>query len=136
MLQDPDQDVRRMASWAVGKMAQNKLPGDYPLEPLQGLTKDPDPEVRENAAWAIGEMAGLHIGDASSIDFLNDLLQEDDPELKGMAAWSLGRMADKMYLGNRSSLALLKNLENDASVYVQKSAVFALERLAKLGLIP
>ena len=125
-----------MASWAVGKMAQNKLPGDYPLRSLQELTRDSDPEVRENAAWAIGEVAGLHIGDASSIPFLNDLLNDDNPELKGMAAWSLGRMADKMYLGNRSSLAPLKKLEGDASVYVQKSAVFALERLAKLGLVP
>lgn len=134
-LQNPDVGTRKQASWAIGKMAQNKLPGDYPLEIMERLTEDPDPEVRENAAWAIGEIGGVHIGREGSISFLNHLLEDESFEVRAMAAWSIGRLAEKMFLGNVSSLAPLQAMREDRSELVCKSASFALERLAKIGII-
>jgi HEAT repeat protein len=134
-LQYQDVETRRQASWAIGKMAQNKLPGDYSLDLMESLTKDPDPEVRENAAWAIGEISGVQMGREGSIAFLNALLEDESFEIRGMAAWSIGRLAEKLFLGNVSSLALLQRMRQDRSEFVRKSASFALERLAKIGII-
>lgn len=134
-LEDPDVGTRKQASWAIGKMAQNKLPGDYPLEVMERLTEDMDPEVRENAAWAIGEISGVHMGREASITFLNHLLEDESFEVRAMAAWSIGRLAEKMFLGNVSSLAPLKAMREDRSELVRKSATFALDRLAKIGII-
>jgi HEAT repeat protein len=134
-LLNSDVETRRQASWAIGKMAQNKLPGDYSLDAMERLIKDPDQEVRENAAWAIGEIAGVHMGREGSIAFLNELLGDESFEIRGMAAWSIGRLAEKMFLGNVSSLALLERTREDKSEFVRKSASFALERLAKIGII-
>ena len=135
-LQNADVETRRQASWAIGKMAQNKLPGDYSLDLMEDLTKDSDPEVRENAAWAIGEISGVQMGREGSIAFLNCLLEDESFEIRGMAAWSIGRLAEKMFLGNVSSLAPLARMREDGSEFVRKSASFALERLAKIGIIP
>jgi vesicle coat complex subunit len=135
-LHDDDAETRRQASWAVGKMAQNKLPGDYSLEIMERLTSDPDPEVRENAAWAIGEISGVQMGREGSIPFLNRLLADESFEIRSMAAWSIGRLAEKLFLGNVSSLAPLVKLRDDKSELVRKSARFALERLGKIGIIP
>jgi vesicle coat complex subunit len=135
-MQSPDVETRRQASWAIGKMAQNKLPGDYSLEIMERLTQDEDPEVRENAAWAIGEIAGVQMGRERSITFLDRLLEDESFEIRGMAAWAIGRLADKLFLGNRSSLAPLMKMGEDKSEFVRKSAIFALERLAKIGIIP
>lgn len=128
-------ETRRQASWAIGKMAQNKLTGDYSLNVMERLTKDPDPEVRENAAWAIGEMSGVRVGREGSIPFLDRLLEDESFEIRGMAAWSIGRLAEKMFLGNMSSLAPLASMREDRNELVRKSATFALERLAKIGII-
>jgi HEAT repeat protein len=135
-LQNADVETRKQASWAIGKMAQNKLPGDYSLDLMELLTSDPDPEVKENAAWAIGEIAGVQIGRERSIAFLNLLLADESFEVKGMAAWGIGRLADKLFLGNTSSLTPLVKMAEDQSEFVRKSARFALERLAKIGIIP
>ena len=135
-LQYEDVETRRQGSWAIGKMAQNKIPGDYSLDLMESLTKDPDPEVRENAAWAIGEISGVQMGREGSIAFLNDLLEDESFEIRGMAAWSIGRLAEKLFLGNVSSLAPLARMRQDRSEFVRKSATFALERLAKIGIIP
>jgi HEAT repeat protein len=134
-LQNADVETRRQASWAIGKMAQNKLPGDYSLDLMERLTQDPDEEVRENAAWAIGEIAGVQMGRETSIAFLNRLLEDESFEVRGMAAWSIGRLAEKLFLGNVSSLAPLVKLREDKSEVVRKSAAFALDRLAKIGII-
>jgi HEAT repeat protein len=128
-------ETRRQASWAIGKMAQNKIPGDYSLDIMEHLTLDPDAEVRENAAWAIGEIAGVQMGREGSIAFLNLLLEDESFEIRGMASWSLGRLAEKLFLGNMSSLAPLVRLGDDKSELVRKSATFALERLAKIGIM-
>jgi vesicle coat complex subunit len=135
-LHDPEVETRRQASWAIGKMAQNKLPGDYSLAEMERLTEDSDPEVRENAAWALGEMAGVQMGRERSIAFLDRLLEDESFEIRGMAAWAIGRLAEKLFLGNSSSLAPLLKLGDDKSEFVRKSATFALERLAKIGIIP
>jgi HEAT repeat protein len=135
-LHHPAAETRRQASWVIGKMAQNKIPGDYSLDIMEHLTLDPDAEVRENAAWAIGEIAGVQIGREGSITFLNRLLEDESFEIRGMAGWSIGRLAEKLFLGNTNSLALLVRLRDDRSELVRKSATFALERLAKIGIIP
>lgn len=135
-LESADVETRRQASWAIGKMAQNKLPGDYSLEIMEQLTQDPDGEVRENAAWAIGEIAGVQMGREGSISFLNRLLVDESFEIRGMAGWSIGRLAEKLFLGNLSSLAPLMRMRDDKSEFMRKSATFALERLAKIGIIP
>jgi HEAT repeat protein len=134
-LQSADVETRRQASWAIGKMAQNKLTGDYSLDLIENLTKDPDLEVRENAAWAIGEISGVQMGREGSIACLNSLLEDESFEIRGMAAWSIGRLAEKMFLGNVSSLAPLVRMREDGSDFARKSASFALQRLAKIGII-
>lgn len=134
--QSADVETRRQASWAIGKMGQNKIPGDYPLDLVERLTLDTDAEVRENAAWAIGEIAGVQLGREQSIQFLDRLLVDESFEIRGMAAWSIGRLAEKLFLGNMSSLSHLIKMRDDKSEFVRKSANFALERLAKIGIIP
>ena len=125
---------RRMASWALGKMAQNKAQGTYPVAALVNLLSDEDEEVRENAAWTLGELTGLGIGDESEIRSLNLLLDDPWPLVRGMAAWTLGRLAERLNIGHYSSLPMLRRMLEDGSLQVRKSAIYALERLIAMGI--
>lgn len=134
LLSHHDTEVRRSASWCIGKLAQNKVAADYPFEALISATRDSDEEVRENAAWALGELTSLKRGDEKVIGPLNSLLDDESPETRGMAAWALGRYAERLGMGERSSLELLEQLADDGNPFVRKSAVWALERIANLGM--
>lgn len=125
---------RRLASWAVGKLAQNKVKGTYPMARLIGLLMDSDEEVRENGAWALGELAGLGIGEEVEVRSLNILLEDPIPQVRGMAAWTLGRLAERMSVGHSSSIPLLRKMLEDGSLTARKSAIYALERLTNLGI--
>ncbi len=127
-----DDQVRRDASWCIGKLALMKLGDARSVDRLIMLTTDLDPEVRANAAWALGELAGLQIGDSLSIEALNILLTDDDREAKGMAAWALGRMAEKMRVTSPSSIPLLRSLLQEKSEYLRKGAQWSLERIERL----
>ena len=132
-LKDSEPEVRRKASWTVGKLAQNKEDACWPLELLNVLLHDDDPEVRENAAWAIGELAGMRIGVLSSIGHLDLLLGDANVTVRGMAAWALGRLAERIGLGYSTSVEPLKTLLEDRSVLVRESAAYALDRLRGIG---
>lgn len=127
-----DDQVRRDASWCIGKLALMKIGDPRSVEALLSLTTDLDPEVRSNAAWALGELAGQNIGDTISIEALNILLTDPDKETKGMAAWALGRMADKMRVTSPSSVPLLKVMLLEKSEYLRKGAEWALERIERI----
>jgi len=127
-----DLQVRRDASWCIGKLALMKLGDPRSVDSLIMLTADRDSEVRSNAAWALGELAGMQIGDTISIEALNILLTDEDRETKGMAAWALGRMADKMRVTSPSSVPLLRALLMEKSEYLRKGALWSLERIERL----
>ena len=132
LLHHENAEVRKKAIWLIGKLAQNKVPGEYPVSYVLGLMEDEDEESRENAAWAVGEMAALQIGGEQEAEKLNSLLKDDSSQVRGMAAWALGRLAERASVALRSSESLLRQLLQDKSVYVCKSASWALERLEPL----
>ena len=132
LLHDDDVDIRGPATWSVGKLAQNKVAGDFPLGELIALLSDRDAEVRENAAWALGELAGTRVGKEEAIEGLNVLMNDDSPHVRGMAIWALGRMAERMQLARRSSVPRLEALLKDKSLYVSKGAEWTLERIRAL----
>ena len=134
LLSAEDPVERRMASWAVGKMAQNKVRGEYPLVRLIELLTDEDEEVRENAAWALGELTSLGVGGENEIRSLNLLLEDPHPQVRGMAAWTLGRLAERLGIGHFSSIPPLRMMLQDHSLNARKSAIYALERLTALGI--
>jgi len=132
LLHHENAEVRKKAIWLVGKLAQNKVQGEYPVSSVLGLMEDEDEESRENAAWAVGEMAALKIGSEQEAEKLNSLLKDEFSQVRGMAAWALGRLAERDSVALRSSESLLRQLLQDKSVYVSKSASWALERLEPL----
>lgn len=125
---------RRMSSWALGKLAQNKVQGTYPMAALVALLTDEDEEVRENAAWTLGELTSLGVGGESEIRSLNLLLEDPWPQVRGMAAWTLGRLAERLSIGHYSSVPLLRRMLEDNSLNARKSAIYALERLTAMGI--
>ncbi|MCG7841530.1 MAG: HEAT repeat domain-containing protein [Methanomassiliicoccales archaeon] len=127
-----DDQVRRDASWCLGKLALMKLGDPRSIEALVPLAMDQDMEVRENAAWALGELTGLGIGDTITIEALNILLTDPEKQVQGMAAWALGRMADKMRVTSPSSVPLLKIMLQDKSEFLRKGAEWSLERIERL----
>jgi len=135
LLTSKDPVERRMASWAVGKLAQNKVRGgEYPLNALIDLLMDDDEEVRENAAWGLGELTSLGIGRESEIRSLNVLLEDPYSQVRGMSAWTIGRLAERLGVGHYSSIPPLRRILEDNSLNVRKSAIYALERLMALGI--
>ena len=132
LLHDDDVNVRRSVTWSVGKLAQNKVAGDFPLDELITLLSDRDAEVRENAAWALGELAGMGAGRGEAIERLNALMDDASAHVRGMAIWALGRMAERMHLAHRSSVPRLEALLKDKSLYVSKGAEWTLERIRAL----
>jgi len=127
-----DVQVRRDASWCLGKLAMMKLGDQRSVETLVPLALDEDPEVRENAVWTLGELAGIGIGDTISIEALNILLTDPEKEVKGMAAWALGRMAERMRITSPYSVALLREMLLDDSEFIRKGAQWSLERIERL----
>jgi len=127
-----DLQVRRDASWCIGKLALMKLGDPRSLGALLPLAVDPDIEVRENAVWALGELTGLGIGDIITIEALNILLTDPEKQVRGMAAWALGRMAEKMRVTSPSSVPLLKVMLLEKSEFLRKGAEWSLERIERL----
>ena len=127
-----DDQVRRDASWCIGKLALLKLGDPRSVERLIALTADQDEEVRSNAAWALGELAGLRIGDTASIEALNALLTDEHREVRGMAAWALGRMAERMRITSPTSIPLLQAMRREGSEYLRKGAEWSLERIERI----
>ena len=74
----------------------------------------------------IGEVAGAGIGDERSVSAVNTLMKDADNGVRAMAAWAAGRLRSKLGLENDEMLALLKELLDDRSNLVQRSAEFAL----------
>ncbi|MHA1232913.1 MAG: HEAT repeat domain-containing protein [Candidatus Helarchaeota archaeon] len=71
-LKDPDDEIRAMATWAIGKVQDKSS-----YEPLLDILKnDPNPAVRSNAAWAIKKLNILN-----SIKPLKELYQKEDDEM-------------------------------------------------------
>jgi HEAT repeat protein len=127
-----DEEIRRAASWNVGKMAQNRSIAHMDIGPLLAAMKDVDAEVRENAAWALGELAGMNVGGMESLPLLIDLLGDEETQTRGMAAWALGRLAERMGLADETSVGRLQSLRTDRSQYVSKTADWTLERILPL----
>lgn len=129
LLNDDDVDIRRLATWGLGRLALAKVGDPSSIADLNLILADADPETRENATWALGEMAGFGIGHRSSIPGLNALLSDGSAEVRGMAAWAIGRMAERMGSKDEESVILLKRLAEDESQNVRKAASLALRAL-------
>ncbi len=128
-LGDSDPSVRRLASWLIGKSAQNKLAGQYPVARLRAALSDADDEVRENSAWAFGEMAGVGIGDKALLMEISNLFSDDAALVRGMAAWAVGRYAEKLGIVVPLLVEALKGMRTDESPMVCSSAKWALEQI-------
>lgn len=128
-LLENDLDIRRKASWALGKTAQVKVGSESSIEPLTALLDDEDEEVRENAAWAIGELAGMGMGSSDSVPLLISLLGDESPQVRSMAVWTLGRLAGRAGINPPGTREALVVLLEDRSQLVRKSASWALERM-------
>jgi HEAT repeat protein len=126
---DADVEVRRKATWALGRLALGKKGAGGSLEALIRALDDVDEEVRENSAWALGELAGVGIGTSDAIPQLNLLLSDDSRQVMGMATWALGRLAERLGLCDLSSIVPLQGLAKDPSVYISKGADWALQRI-------
>ncbi|MGD0817221.1 MAG: HEAT repeat domain-containing protein [Methanomassiliicoccales archaeon] len=134
LLDSHDVELRRAASWSIGKLGQNKVVQEAPLDKLISLLADDDEEVIRDVAWALGELAGLGIGKEESIEPLNNLLVSKNVEIRSIAAWTLGRIAERLQLGHGSSVELLRNMENDQSPYARGAATWALDGLSRIEL--
>jgi bilin biosynthesis protein len=128
LLSSGDEEIRRKGSWVVGKFAQNKVEGDYPLDRLAALLSDPGEETRENAAWAIGELASMGMGGPGEAGSLAAVLGDGSSQVRGMAAWALGRLAERREIRPLGVKAGLEALLRDKSEYVRHTAAWALER--------
>ena len=129
LVSDADVEVRRKATWALGRLALGKKGAGSSLEALILALDDKDEEVRENSAWALGELAGVGIGTSDAIPKLNLLLSDDSRQVMGMATWALGRLAERLGSCDRSSIAPLQGLAKDPSAYISKGADWALQRI-------
>jgi HEAT repeat protein len=128
-LLESDLDIRRKASWALGKTAQVKVGSESSIEPLTALLDDEDEEVRENAAWALGELAGMGKGSASSVPPLVSLLSDEGPQVRSMSAWTLGRLAGRAGICPPGTKEAVTALLEDSSQLVRKSAAWSLEKM-------
>lgn len=122
-----DNDVKQRTSWCVAKMGQNKVPDMRILDILVSMKDDEDPEVRENVVWGIGEVAGAGIGDERSLSVAIELMRDENSGVRAMAAWAAGRARSRLGMENDEMLALLKQLLDDRSDLVRRSAESALE---------
>ncbi len=118
--------IRGKVSWSLGKLAQNKVLHDVPIDILIDLLSDPDLEVRENISWTIGELTSSGIGKQEAIGPLNLLLGDKDPKVRGMAVWALGRMAERLGIAHPSTISLVSTLVNDESMFVRKGSQWTL----------
>jgi len=128
-LLESDLDIRRKASWALGKTAQIKVGSESSIEPLSALLDDEDEEIRENAAWALGELAGMGKGSSDSIPLLIALLGDENIQVRSMSAWTLGRLAGRAGINPPGTKEAVTVLLDDSSQLVRKSASWALERM-------
>jgi len=128
-------DIRRMATWALGRLGLAKVGDASAIPALNASLSDEDPEIRENSAWALGEMTGLGIGNVTSIGHLNSRLNDAEPSVRGMVAWALGRLASRKGVADVSSRPLLVELLEDDSEQVRKAAAISLAEIgACLGI--
>jgi HEAT repeat protein len=128
-LLEDDLDIRRKASWALGKAAQVKVGSECSIGPLTSLLDDEDEEVRENAAWALGELAGMGKGSSGSVPLLIALLGDENIQVRSMSAWTLGRLAERAGINPPGTKEAVTVLLEDNSQLVRKSASWALERM-------
>jgi HEAT repeat protein len=84
MLSDPDENVRRMAAWALGGNKDTRA-----VEPLIRALSEPDRDVRMSAAWALGE-----IRDKRAVESLQRSTYDIDSGVQ-VAAWSALWAIDK-----------------------------------------
>jgi HEAT repeat protein len=129
LVNDADVEVRRKATWALGRLALGKKGAGSSLDALLGALDDEDEEVRENSAWALGELAAEGIGAVEALPKLNRLLGDESRQVVGMATWALGRLAERLGLCDRSSIVPLQVLAKDPSAYLSKGADWALQRI-------
>lgn len=122
-----DDDERERASWCLAKMGQNKVPEIRILDILVSMDGDPDGQVRENVAWGIGEIAGAGIGDGRSVESVTRLMSDGENTVRGMAVWAAGRLKHKLGMDDPAMLEKARELLNDNSALVRKSAEFVFE---------
>jgi HEAT repeat protein len=113
-LRDPDQNVRRRAALALGRIGQPAGPS------LAGLLQDSDPEMRRMAAEQLGKIRYVE-----AMEPLLKALRDPDPNVQWWAAWALGEMG-------RAAEGELKRLLRDPDRSVQRWAKEALNKLKGL----
>ena len=123
-LKDPEEKVRHVAAWVLGKMAPDNPQVHLALV---DLLKDPEWIVRYQASWALGRIAPdnpqVHLA-------LAKLLKDPKSYVRVQASWALGKIApsDPDII---QALTILR--DNDPEPYVRKTAAEALESIEAAG---
>lgn len=117
LLDDPDPDVRRTATMAVGKIGHPGPAGAL----VQGL-KDPDPLVREYSASSLGSL-GEVVRDQAGLA-VADLLLDSSDAAKQAAARALGEIGTAP-----KALDSVIEALGDPDVRTRRAAVLALGRI-------
>jgi HEAT repeat protein len=118
-LRDPEREVRREASAALGGIGPSAKAA---LPALLKALKDPEPPVRKTTAWALGEIGSE---DKLLAPPLVEALVDDAPEVRMEAAYALGTMGPKA----EGTFAALKKATGDKGLEVRLAARLALWRI-------
>lgn len=116
MLQDPSDEVRSNAAWALGFVMEGKESA-----PLLQALRDNSPAVRGSAAGSLSSFRDNPDVMVALVQALND----EDEQVRVDAAASLG------YLGNIQAVPALQALRQDRSEKVRWIAHYSLEQLSK-----
>lgn len=109
--QDPDAEVRRVVSGALGLAAPRD---DVALEALNAALRDPQWQVREEAATTLGKFNS----DEGSNAALRVALEDEQWQVRLRAARSLGRRRDRLALAQliRALVHPAGNLRKEAAI--------------------
>lgn len=122
-----DDETKEKVSWCVAKMGQNKVPDMRILNILASMYESENDQIRENVAWGIGEIAGAEIGDDRSVAIITKLMCDPEKNVRGTAVWAAGRLKHKLGIDDERMTEIAKDLINDPSPLVSKSAEFYFE---------
>jgi HEAT repeat protein len=124
-LSSEHENIRRWASWALGKIGANVYSPEIKdaVLALCSVLRDKDPSIAQSAAWALGKI-GADAREAAPA--LKKSLSGGHPGLRWFATFALGAIGREA----RTAMPELEQGLLDADEDVQREAAFALARIS------